>query len=260
MVDAFKQALERQDNGYGPSYGIEDLREAIAKDEQSKGWDCRSDDVYVTHGVTEALQVLFAAFLEQGDTILAPAHITPLHGISSDVRCQDRRIRTRLGSGLGHRYDDIRRKMNDSVKFIVIVNPNNPTGNVAKPSTIKEVLSIARDWPNCTVIADEIYDALDFSGDQRSVASLSDEVPVVTLNGVSKVHFAPGWRIGYMAFFDPRGSLGAPRDGVERILRSRLCASTPAQYGYLAGLEHDRLWLKERLSTIKRKVELCMNR
>ena len=68
-----------------PSYGIEDLREAIAKDEQSKGWDCRSDDVYVTHGVTEALQVLFAAFLEQGDTILAPGpHYPPTWHI---LRC-----------------------------------------------------------------------------------------------------------------------------------------------------------------------------
>ena len=103
--------------------------------------------------------------------------------------------------------DDIRRKMNHSVKFIVIVNPNNPTGNVAKPSTIKEVLSIARDWPNCTVIADEIYDALDFSGDQRSVASLSDEVPVVTLNGVSKVHFAPGWSCLLYTSPSPRDQL-----------------------------------------------------
>ena len=82
----------------------------------------------------------------------------------------------------------------------------------------------------------------------------------MTLNGVSKVHFAPGWRIGYMAFFDPKRTLQAPRDGAERILRSRLCASTPAQYGYLAGLNHDRLWLKERLRTIERRVDLCMNR
>ena len=261
MVDAFKEALERQDNGYGPSYGIEDLREAIAKDEQSKGWDCRSDDVYVTHGVTEALQVLFAAFLEQGDTILAPGpHYPPYMAYPQMYGAKTVEYALDSDQGWAIDTDDIRRKMNHSVKFIVIVNPNNPTGNVAKPSTIKEVLSIARDWPNCTVIADEIYDALDFSGDQRSVASLSDEVPVVTLNGVSKVHFAPGWRIGYMAFFDPRGTLGAPRDGVERILRSRLCASTPAQYGYLAGLEHDRLWLKERLRVIERKVELCMNR
>ena len=76
MVEAFKQALDRQDNGYGPSYGIPALREAIAADERSKGWACQAQDVYVTHGVTEALQILFAAFLNRGDSILAPGRIT----------------------------------------------------------------------------------------------------------------------------------------------------------------------------------------
>ena len=131
------------------------------------------------------------------------------------------------------------------------MNPNNPTGNVAKPSTIMEVLSIAKDWPNCTIIADEIYDALDFSGDQRSVASLSDEVPVVTLNGVSKVHFAPGWRIGYMAFFD-QGHFElhemAPREPQES------CASTHSIW--LFGWAEPRSpLLKERLRTIERRVD-----
>ncbi len=140
MVDAFKEALERQDNGYGPSYGIEDLREAIAKDEQSKGWGCKPDDVYVTHGVTEALQVLFAAFLEQGDTILAPGpHYPPYMAYPQMYGAKTVEYALDSDQGWAIDTDDIRRKMNDSVKFIVIVNPNNPTGNVAKPSIIKEV-------------------------------------------------------------------------------------------------------------------------
>ena len=95
------------------------------------------------------------------------------------------------------------------------------------------------------VIADEIYDGLDFTGKQVSVASRSTNVPVFTLNGVSKVYYAPGWRIGYMALHDPIKTMVDVRDGIERILRSRLCASTPAQLGYLAGLEGDRSWMDE---------------
>ena len=72
MIAAYKQALDSQDNGYGPSYGIPSLRRAIAKAESDKGWDCSEDDVYVTHGVTEALQIIFAAFLEEGSKVLAP--------------------------------------------------------------------------------------------------------------------------------------------------------------------------------------------
>lgn len=261
MVEAFKQALDRQDNGYSPSYGIPDLREAIAVDERSKGWACQAQDVYVTHGVTEALQILFAAFLHRGDSILAPGpHYPPYLAYPQMYGAKTVEYALDSENGWAIDVEDIRSKMNENVRFIVLINPNNPTGNVATASEILKVLDIAREWPNCTVIADEIYDGLDFSGSQRSIASLSDDSPVITLNGVSKVHFAPGWRIGYMAFHDPTNVLGEARDGVERLLRSRLCASTPAQHGYVAALLGDKGWLHERLESIKSRVDLCMDR
>ncbi|HJN56128.1 MAG TPA: aminotransferase class I/II-fold pyridoxal phosphate-dependent enzyme, partial [Candidatus Poseidoniales archaeon] len=81
MIDAYAKALRDQHNGYSPSYGIPALRTAIAQDECSKprgGWPCQPDDVYVCHGVTEALQILFAATLEKGDEVLAPGpHYPP---------------------------------------------------------------------------------------------------------------------------------------------------------------------------------------
>ena len=261
MVEAFKQALDRQDNGYSPSYGIPALREAIAVDERSKGWACQAQDVYVTHGVTEALQILFAAFLHRGDSILAPGpHYPPYLAYPQMYGAKTVEYSLDSENGWAIDIEDIRSKMDENVRFIVLINPNNPTGNVATASEILEVLDISREWPNCTIIADEIYDGLDFSGSQRSVASLSDDSPVITLNGVSKVHFAPGWRIGYMAFHDPTNVLGEARDGVERLLRSRLCASTPAQHGYVAALLGDKGWLHERLESIKSRVDLCMDR
>ena len=78
MVEAYSSALLDGNNGYSPSYGMPDLRKAIAADESSKGWLCSSDDVYVCHGVTEALQIIFAATLEEGNKILAPGpHYPP---------------------------------------------------------------------------------------------------------------------------------------------------------------------------------------
>ena len=261
MIEAFKQALDRQDNGYGPSYGIPALREAIAADERSKGWECNAHDVYVTHGVTEALQILFAAFLHRGDSILAPGpHYPPYLAYPQMYGAKTIEYALDPENGWSIDVEDIRSKMDQNVRFIVLINPNNPTGNVATASEILEVLDIAREWPGCTVIADEIYDGLDFSGTQQSVASLSVNSPVITLNGVSKVHFAPGWRIGYMAFHDPTHVLSEARDGVERLLRSRLCASTPAQHGYLAALNGDKGWLHERLESIRSRVDLCMDR
>ena len=81
MISAFNKGLKDQQNGYSPSNGLPELRDAIALDESSKkngGWNCSSDDVYICHGVTEALQIIFAAFLQDGDKVLAPGpHYPP---------------------------------------------------------------------------------------------------------------------------------------------------------------------------------------
>ena len=265
MIEAFQEALARQENGYSPSYGLPELRRAIAKDEKSKGWNCEEDDVYVCHGVTEALQIIFAAILQDGDTILSPGphyppYMTypPLFGGST--------IEYRLDSenGWAPDLDDINNKMNESVRLLVLINPNNPTGGIVSEEMIDEILKISSKWPNCTIIADEIYDGLNFEGNHLSVAGtatkIGSQVPVITLNGVSKVFYAPGWRIGYMSFYDPQGRLSLVRDGVERLLRSRLCASTPAQMGYLAGLESDRGWMNEYQNKLLSQRDYCMKR
>ena len=124
-------------------------------------------------------------------------------------------------------FDDIEAKMDDDVRLLVLINPNNPTGNVASAEDIDRLLSIAAKYPNCMVIADEIYDGLDFTGKQVSVASRSTNVPVFTLNGVSKVYYAPGWRIGYMALHDPINTMIDVRDGIERIFAlTTMCFNT----------------------------------
>ena len=261
MIEAFKDSLSRGETGYSPSYGLAELRVAIAEDETNKGWDCSPDDVYVCHGVTEALQIIFTATLEAGTKVLAPGpHYPPYMAYPQLYGAET--IEYRLDSENGWRvdFDDIEAKMDDSVRLLVLINPNNPTGNVASSDEIDRMISIADKWPNCMIIADEIYDELDFTDTQTSVASRSKSVPIFVLNGVSKVYYAPGWRIGYMALHDPANRLGAVRDGIERLLRSRLCASTPAQMGYLAGLTQSRDWMDGYTQNVLAKRDLCLKR
>ena len=261
MVKAFSNALIQGRNGYSPSYGIPELRTAIAQDESEKGWNATANDVYVCHGVTEALQIVFQATLEDGDKVLAPGpHYPPYMAYPQMYGAETVEYELQSDAGWSLNFDDIESKMDDSVRLFVLINPNNPTGSVAGSDDINRLLSILAKWPKCILIADEIYDGLDFSGRQVSAASLSDSVPVLTMNGVSKVYYAPGWRIGYMAIHDPISSLVAVRDGIERILRSRLCASTPAQLGYLAGLEQDRTWMKHYSDTVKKRRDVCLAR
>lgn len=261
MVEAFSTALSEGRNGYSPSYGLPELRRAIAHDESQKGWGAQPNDVYVCHGVTEALQIVFQATLEEGHQVLAPGpHYPPYMAYPQMYGAETIEYELQPNDGWSLNFDDIESKMNDNVRLFVLINPNNPTGSVADSKDITRLLSILSNWPNCILIADEIYDGLDFSGRQVSAASLSKSVPVLTMNGVSKVYYAPGWRIGYMAIHDPISTLVAVRDGIERILRSRLCASTPAQLGYLAGLEQDRSWMKHYSDTVKERRDVCLSR
>jgi aspartate/methionine/tyrosine aminotransferase len=261
MVNAYRESLASGNNGYSHSYGLPMLRTAIAEDETSKGWNCATESVYVCHGVTEALQIIFAATLEEGTKVLAPGpHYPPYMAYPQMFGASTIEYGLKSDDGWAIDLDDIEAKMDDSVRLLVLINPNNPTGNVAGAEEIDRLLEIASKWPNCMIIADEIYDGLDFSGTQVSVASRSDTVPVFTLNGVSKVYYAPGWRIGYMAIHDPSGVMVNVRDGIERLLRSRLCASTPAQMGYLSGLTEDRSWMDDHTSKVKARRKLCLDR
>ena len=261
MVDAYVKALQDGRNGYSPSYGLPELRDAIAKDERRKGWDAKSSDIYVCHGVTEALQILFASVLSEGDTVLAPGpHYPPYMAYPQMYGAQTVEYKLQPNDGWKLDLEDIESKMDSTVRLLVLINPNNPCGSVAGEEEINKLLSIARKWPNCMIVADEIYDGLDFTGLQKSVASLSKDVPVFSLNGVSKVYYAPGWRIGYMAIHDPTRRLLNVRDGIERMLRSRLCASTPAQLGYLAGLESDRSWMNGYSDKVLSQRDVCVER
>jgi len=263
MISAYQKALLDQRNGYSPAYGIPELREAISNNEQNKlngGWDCDPNDVYICHGVTEALQIIFATFLDPGDEVLAPGpHYPPYMAYPQLFGGKTVEYRLDPDNNWKIDFDDLKAKMNDKVKLLVLINPNNPTGNVITQQEIEEIVDLASQWENCTIISDEIYDRLNFNGNHISTASTSSNVPVITLNGVSKVYYAPGWRIGYMALYDPNNKLLNIKDGLERLLRSRLCASTPAQYGYLAGLNDDDTWMNDYLSTLKQRNDVCVS-
>ena len=264
MIDAYQKAIIDQKNGYSPAYGIESLRNAIAEDEKSKingGWNCSPNDVYICHGVTEALQIIFAAYLSDGDEVLAPGpHYPPYMAYPQVYGGKTVEYRLDPDNGWSIDMDDLRSKMNDKVKLLVLINPNNPTGNVISKKELDSIIDLASRYENCTIISDEIYDRLNFNGDHFSTASRSQDVPVITLNGVSKVYYAPGWRIGYMAFHDPKNNSIDVKDGIERLLRSRLCASTPAQYGYLAGLQGEDSWMNTYLAKIKKSNDYCIDR
>ena len=264
MLNAYIEALNNQKNGYSPSYGIEPLRSAIAdfeKNQKNGGWDCKPSDVYITSGVSEALLILFASFLFPDDKILTPGPFYPPY-VSYPPIFQSTAIQYRLKEDDNWKidFDDLKNKLDNNVKLLSIINPNNPTGSILEKNEILQFIEIVEDYPNCTIVSDEIYNKFNFTNEHISVASLSKKTPVITLNGISKGYFAPGWRIGYIAIHDPKNKLEYVRDGIEKLLRGRLSAPTPAQHGFLAALTEGDEWRDEYNKKLIKQRNYCVER
>jgi len=199
LIEEACRAMLEGHNYYAPSDGLRELREAIAvKEKVWNGVSIKPSDVLVTSGVSEAINALFAALVDEGDEVLLPDPSYPLYINFSDFYGARKVFYTaREEEGWVPDVDDIRRKISPRTKMIIVNNPHNPTGAVYPAGVVKEILDIAAEH-GVPVVTDEIYDALTFEGEFRSAAALASEDNVVIgLNGFSKTFLVTGWRLGY---------------------------------------------------------------
>ncbi|OYT58369.1 alanine aminotransferase [Euryarchaeota archaeon ex4484_178] len=224
--EAAAKAVMESRSEYSPSEGLLELREAIVEKEKGYGVDITTDDVVVTTGVTEALMLIFAAALDPGQEILVPGPTYPPY-ITYPIFYDGKAIsyRTVEENGWQPDPDDIRKKINKKTKAIAVINPNNPTGAYYDEKTIREIADIAAEH-NVFMISDEIYDKMLYDHDFTSPARIAQDVPMIILNGISKVYLAPGWRIGYLAIRDVDNKLSQIREGIMKQARARLCANS----------------------------------
>lgn len=261
MKDALYQAAQDGYNGYAPSEGYLALRQAIVNREKNRNnisYDV--DDICITTGVTESLQILLEASLDPNDEILIPGPTYPQYQLIARVndalpisyRCLE-------DEGWQPDVDQIRCKISNRTKAIVLINPNNPTGSLYNRSIIKEIIDIAGEY-NIPVVSDEIYDDLTFSEKQIATASLAKDVPIITFNGFSKVYLVPGWRLGYILFHHESGELDSIIDAFMRIARSRLCANSVCQKAGIAALNGPQDHITEINNKLKKRRDFSYKR
>lgn len=261
IKDSVKEALEMGYNGYAPSSGIPELVEAIRNDERSRGNDIEDKDIIVTHGVTEALQMLFYAALSPGDEVLVPGPSYPPYITYVNMMgAKAVPYRTIEEEGWIPDVEDIRSKTGPRTKAIAIINPNNPTGALYDEKVIKQIGDIAADHGDCFLISDEIYNLMTFDKETPSTANVNKDLPVITMNGISKIYLAPGWRVGYLAIRDPHDQLVQIRDGIERQSRARLCANSICEYGFYKALKGDRGHIKETMAKLEKRRDIAFKR
>jgi tyrosine/nicotianamine family aminotransferase len=261
LKDALCNAIAKEDNYYSPSEGLLELRKAVAnKEKKINNVDITADDVLVTEGISEGIQMLLGAIVEKGDEILFPGPTYPPY-ISYTQFFEGKPIsyETIEKEGWQPNIDDLRSKVTEKTRAIVLINPNNPTGAVYDRKTIKEILDIAGEH-NLPVISDEIYDQLTYEKPFVSAANITKDVPVIGLNGFSKVYQMTGWRLGYMYFKGEGDQLKAVKEGVEKECRIRICANTPVQIAATAALNGPQDFVKDIVERLKQRRDFSWKR
>ena len=203
IKDALYEAANAGHNGYAPSEGDFELRNAIIEREKKRNnVDYKLEDICITTGVTEGLQILLNASLDPRDELLLPGPTYPQYTIITHFNnARPLPYRCIEEEGWQPDVDNIREEISDRTKGIVLINPNNPTGALYSKKVIKEIIDIAGEY-QVPIISDEIYEKLIY-GDTKfvSFASLSEDAynRTLTLNGFSKTFSMTGWRLGYTA-------------------------------------------------------------
>lgn len=253
MISACHEAMQRNKNGYAPSSGVEEAREAIRREAEQKGIE-NIQDIFVSSGGSEAIDVCLGALVNRGENFLTPTPGYPLYtAISSKLEAELNPYFLDEDNGWQPDPADIRAKINDKTRAIVLINPNNPTGSNCNRETLLEIIEIARE-KNLVILSDEIYDKLLFDGEEHvAIASLAPDVPVITFGGLSKNYMAPGWRIGWGVVSGPEEMLKDFVEAMNKFLRARLSANHPEQYAIAPMLDGDDAHLQEALPKLQRR-------
>ncbi|MBI1932692.1 MAG: aminotransferase class I/II-fold pyridoxal phosphate-dependent enzyme [Ignavibacteriales bacterium] len=260
MIEDTYKAMLANHNGYSPSSGIKPALDAIIKNAEKKGIT-NIQDVFITTGASEAIDICLTSLVNQGENILTPTPGYPLYtAIQSKLQMFENPYYLDEKNNWQPDVEDIKSKINDKTKAIVLINPNNPTGSNYSLEALKQIVDLALEH-NLVIFADEIYDKLLMDGVKHtSIASLNNEVPVITFGGLSKNYMVPGFRIGWGIISGNKDRLKDYIEAINKILRSRLSANHPEQYSIVGALEgpQDHLETAMKKLTSRRNMTVEM--
>ena len=258
VKQALIDAINKGENYYSTSEGLLDLRTEIAKKENTKGLSISSDDILVTNGVSEGLDMVISSIVEEGDEVLLPGPYYPPY--ASYVRLHGG-IPVEFAVDLENStpdIEDIRKKITSKTVAICLISPNNPTGVVFNENSLRELVSVANE-NNLYIICDEIYDQIIFDEKFVGIGKVAGDSPVIVLNGFSKVHLMSGWRIGYIAF-NNSSKLDDLRENLPKLARVRIATNLPVQHAAVESLRGPQDYVSEFVSEIKKRRDLVVKR
>ena len=236
LMDVIKNLPNSQ--GYCDSKGLFSARKAVMQHYQAKGLlSLDTDDIYIGNGVSELIVMAMQSLLNNGDEILVPAPDYPLWTAAAN-----------LSGGKAVHYicdeesnwfpdiDDIKSKITSRTKGIVLINPNNPTGAVYSKDLLEQIVELARQH-NLIVFSDEIYSKIVYDDAVHiPLATLADDILIVTFDGLSKAYRVCGFRVGWMMISGAKKQARDYISGIEILASMRLCANVPMQHAIQTSL------------------------
>jgi alanine-synthesizing transaminase len=223
---------------YTHQQGLPAAREAIAAFHKKRGTPNASPErVFVGNGVSELIDLSLRALLNPGDEVLLPSPDYPLWSAATILndgrpvyyRCQPE-------NGFLPDPDEIEQLVSSRTRAIVLINPNNPTGAAYPRELIERIVAIAAKH-KLLLMCDEIYDSILYDGAQFvPVAPIAGDLPCLSFGGLSKVHRACGWRVGWAVLSGDPVASGDFHHAMDLLGALRLCANVPGQFAIEAAL------------------------
>ncbi len=260
IIEATYKAMLDNKNGYAPSSGIKAATDAIARDAEKKGIS-NILDVFVTTGASEAIEICLTALLNPGENFLMPTPGYPLYtAVESKLDLVPNPYYLDESNGWQPDIEDIKSKINDKTKAIVLINPNNPTGSICEKETLLKIIDLALEH-NLVIFADEIYDKMIFGEKELiSIASLNKDISCITFSGLSKNYVAPGFRIGWGVVSGRQSVMGDYIEAINKLLRARVSANHPEQHAIAVALDGDQSHLNDVNNRLKNRLQITMDK
>lgn len=227
-----------QSQGYCDSKGLYSARKAVMQYcQQIHINNVDVDDIYIGNGVSELVAMSIQALINDGDEVLIPSPDFPLWSAAVNL-CGGTAVHYLCDESNDWQPDlaDLRSKITPQTKAMVVINPNNPTGAVYQRELLEQLVAIGREF-DLVMFADEIYDKILFDDEQYiPLASLTDDLLMLTFSGLSKSYRVAGFRSGWMVVSGARDRAQDYIDGLNILASTRLCANVPTQHAIQTAL------------------------
>ncbi len=257
IKDAASKAMEDNFTMYTPVEGYDDLRESISlKFKRDNGLNYAKDQIVVSTGAKQSIANVVLSLIGPGDEVIVPApYWVSYLEIVKVAEGKSVVVNAGIEDDFKVSAEDLERAITPKTKLIIFSTPCNPTGSVYSKEELKAWAEVLQRHPNVMVIADEIYEHINFTGKHESLAQFPEIYnQVITVNGVSKAWAMTGWRLGY---------IGAPKEiasacnKIQGQFTSGTCSIT--QKAAIAAMKAEPTVLKDMITAFHSRRDLVIS-